>query len=91
MKKKIIKKTWTIKAKVECEAKDSKVVATLTPAELILFLFNEREFSGLTRAIGRSEEERKILWQKTGAKYGFDAAPRDHVLNLVTGEITKAF
>jgi hypothetical protein len=90
MKKKtrVIKKTWMIKAKVEVEVKP---VCTLTHVELVLFLFNEHEFSGLTRAIGRNEEERKILWQKTGAKYGFDPAPKVHVLNLVTGEITKAF
>jgi len=88
MKTKTLKKTWVVKAKVEVE---DKPVCTLTNEELVLFLFNEREFSGLARAIGRSEEERKRLWQRTGAKYGFDATPKDHVLNLVNGEIRKAF
>ena len=91
MKKKTITKRWTVKAKVEVEAKDSKVIATLDSHELAMFIINTHEVNGLTRAIGRVDADRKGLWDRAAAKYGFEKGDYSHLLDLTTGEITKVF
>ena len=87
-KTRTMKKRWTIETKVEVKA---NIVATLESHELAMFIINENEVNGLTKALGRVERDRKSLWDQAAAKYGFEKADYSHCLNLKTGEITKVF